>query len=64
MNFPLREPLIPMLENESLFQQEERKEGYVQIRQPLSTLRDEEYEQYAELLNSVNQWGDCLWADG
>jgi 2-succinyl-5-enolpyruvyl-6-hydroxy-3-cyclohexene-1-carboxylate synthase len=54
LNFPLREPLIPKLENESLFQQAERKEGYVQIRQPLSTLRDEEYEQYAELLNSVN----------
>ena len=54
LNFPLREPLIPMLENESLFQQAERTEGYVQIGQPLSTLRDEEYEQYAELLNSVN----------
>ena len=53
-----------MLENESLFQQAERKEGYVQIRQPLSTLRDEEYEQYAELLNSVQSWCDCLWADG
>ena len=35
LNFPLREPLIPMLENESLFQQAERKEGYVQIRTTL-----------------------------
>src|SRR3954447_10229815 len=50
LNFPLREPLIPNLDQESLFHQEERTEGYVQIRQPLSTLRDEEYQQYAELL--------------
>ena len=37
--FPFREPLIPMLDNEQLFQQKEREEGYVQIQQATMSLK-------------------------
>ena len=52
LNFPLREPLIPLLDHESLFEQKERVEGYVQIQQATMSLRDHEFDMYAELLCS------------
>ena len=40
LNFPLREPLIPLLDNEQLFQLKERNEGYVKIQQPTISLKE------------------------
>jgi 2-succinyl-5-enolpyruvyl-6-hydroxy-3-cyclohexene-1-carboxylate synthase len=55
LNFPLREPLIPLLDNEQLFQLKERNEGYVKIQQPTISLKNDEFELYAELLNSTSK---------
>lgn len=52
INFPLREPLIPKLENTTLFEQTERNEGYVQIHQAVSLLTETEYDYFANLLGS------------
>ena len=52
LNFPLREPLIPLLDNEQLFQQKERVEGYVQIQQATMSLKAGEFDLYAEILRS------------
>ena len=63
LNFPLREPLIPLLDNEQLFQQKERNEGYVKIQQPTISLKDDEFDMYAELLSSISEGNHCLWSD-
>ncbi len=55
LNFPLREPLIPLLDNEQLFQQKERMEGYVQIQQATMSLKADEFDMYAELLHSTQK---------
>jgi 2-succinyl-5-enolpyruvyl-6-hydroxy-3-cyclohexene-1-carboxylate synthase len=55
LNFPLREPLIPLLDNEQLFQQKERSQGYVKIQQATISLKNEEFEMYAKLLNSTQK---------
>jgi 2-succinyl-5-enolpyruvyl-6-hydroxy-3-cyclohexene-1-carboxylate synthase len=55
LNFPLREPLLPLLDNEQLFQQRERTEGYVKIQQATLSLKEAEYDQYANLLCSARK---------
>src|SRR3954469_16977772 len=55
LNFPLREPLIPLLDNEQLFQQRERTEGYVKIQHATLSLKEAEYNQYAKLLGSAQK---------
>jgi len=53
LNFPLREPLIPLLDNEQLFHQKERAEGYVRIQQATVSLKESEYDEYAKHICSV-----------
>lgn len=55
INFPLREPLIPILSNEEIFQQKERNEGYVHIENPILSLHPSQYDLYAEQLQSVGK---------
>lgn len=44
LNFPFREPLIPLLNNEDLFKSEERNEKYVQIETGNWTLNASQFE--------------------
>ncbi|WP_071393754.1 2-succinyl-5-enolpyruvyl-6-hydroxy-3-cyclohexene-1-carboxylic-acid synthase [Bacillus tuaregi] len=55
LNFPLREPLVPLLENEQLFSQKERVNGYVKIQQPTVSLQMHEFDYYAELMNQAER---------
>ncbi len=55
LNFPLREPLIPALEDDQLFTQGERTAGYVNINQPTITLKEDEFNHYAGLLQSAQK---------
>ncbi|KAA9012668.1 2-succinyl-5-enolpyruvyl-6-hydroxy-3-cyclohexene-1-carboxylic-acid synthase [Niallia endozanthoxylica] len=55
LNFPLREPLIPLLENNQLFLQKERLNGYVKIQQPTVSLMKDEWDIYAELIESAER---------
>jgi len=52
LNFPMREPLIPLLEQEQLFSQKERMNGYVKIQQPTVSLQKEEFDYYAEIIKT------------
>ena len=54
INFPLREPLIPALD-EDLFHQQERESGYVKIKLPTLVLRHDEYEHYANVLTTYQR---------
>lgn len=47
LNFPFREPLIPNLEDEQLFEFPERAEGYVQVKAGLPSLSADELETIA-----------------
>jgi 2-succinyl-5-enolpyruvyl-6-hydroxy-3-cyclohexene-1-carboxylate synthase len=42
LNFPFREPLVPNLEQEKLFQLPDRMEGYVKVKQGFSALDEKE----------------------
>lgn len=55
INFPLREPLIPALEDHQVLIQQERKSGYVKINQPTITLKEAEFAHYAELLQEAQK---------
>jgi 2-succinyl-5-enolpyruvyl-6-hydroxy-3-cyclohexene-1-carboxylate synthase len=50
MNFPFREPLIPLLDNKDLFVIEERNEKYVQIENGSWTLNHSQFEAVATKL--------------
>lgn len=52
LNFPFREPLVPNLDSESLFQLQERQEGYVHIQNGISTLHKTEIERMGEKLKT------------
>jgi 2-succinyl-5-enolpyruvyl-6-hydroxy-3-cyclohexene-1-carboxylate synthase len=55
LNFPFREPLIPQLDNEDLFKNEERNEKYVQIENGKWTLNHSQFEVLAtKLVNNRN----------
>ncbi|MFE8703298.1 2-succinyl-5-enolpyruvyl-6-hydroxy-3-cyclohexene-1-carboxylic-acid synthase [Cytobacillus sp. FJAT-54145] len=54
LNFPFREPLIPDLENEDLFNFHERLDGYVQIEQGHLSLNQTVIEQMSGQLSSIN----------
>lgn len=55
INFPLREPLIPALESEPLFTQSERTSGYVKINLPTISLKEDEFNHYAELIQAAQK---------
>ncbi|RHW30742.1 2-succinyl-5-enolpyruvyl-6-hydroxy-3-cyclohexene-1-carboxylic-acid synthase [Neobacillus notoginsengisoli] len=50
LNFPFREPLIPDLENDRLFELPERAEGYVSVQVGSRTLAKEDFERIAAVL--------------
>ncbi|MFB6467569.1 2-succinyl-5-enolpyruvyl-6-hydroxy-3-cyclohexene-1-carboxylic-acid synthase [Cytobacillus sp. Hz8] len=50
LNFPLREPLIPNLEQEDLFTFAERTEHYVHIEDTKLTMTDQQAQHYAKLI--------------
>ena len=55
--------MIPLLDNEQLFQQKERKEGYVQIQQPTMTLEADEFDSMRNYYIRTHEGNDCLWSD-
>ncbi|MBB6445812.1 2-succinyl-5-enolpyruvyl-6-hydroxy-3-cyclohexene-1-carboxylic-acid synthase [Bacillus benzoevorans] len=55
INFPLREPLIPVLENDQVFIQAERTSGYVKINLPTISLKEAEFNHYAELIQTAQK---------
>ncbi|WP_043934016.1 2-succinyl-5-enolpyruvyl-6-hydroxy-3-cyclohexene-1-carboxylic-acid synthase [Bacillus sp. EB01] len=52
LNFPFREPLIPKLDKEQLFEMLERPQKYVSISRGRLELSEEEYKEIALVLNS------------
>lgn len=54
LNFPLREPLIPIL-NEGIFEMAERSSGYVDIQTGRISLSDENFAQIGEDLSSYRK---------
>ncbi|MFO1444269.1 2-succinyl-5-enolpyruvyl-6-hydroxy-3-cyclohexene-1-carboxylic-acid synthase [Bacillus sp. Bva_UNVM-123] len=55
LNFPFREPLIPQLDKEDLFELTERSSGYVKIQTGELTLRKEEYQEIGESINEYSR---------
>lgn len=55
LNFPFREPLIPDLEQEDLFQLSERPEGYVTINQGVRMLSPDQIERMIAELKDVKK---------
>ncbi|WP_066292013.1 2-succinyl-5-enolpyruvyl-6-hydroxy-3-cyclohexene-1-carboxylic-acid synthase [Bacillus sp. FJAT-29937] len=55
LNFPFREPLIPALDREDLFEVTERAGGYVRIQPSEWTLSDEQFKQLGESLQSYKR---------
>lgn len=55
LNFPFREPLLPNLENERLFELAERAEGYVSITQGTRALDNEGFERIAAELGKYEK---------
>ncbi len=54
LNFPLREPLIPKID-EDLFKLEERPMGYVQVRNGELTINEEQLEEIAQMLKGYSK---------
>ncbi|MDA6131548.1 hypothetical protein OSK38_29795, partial [Escherichia coli] len=52
LNFPFREPLVPQLDRNDLFELSERTEGYVNIHSGQFGLPNEEYKEMAQIFNS------------
>jgi 2-succinyl-5-enolpyruvyl-6-hydroxy-3-cyclohexene-1-carboxylate synthase len=52
LNFPFREPLIPDLDRENLFEMNERVENYVQIETGMWTIEPSKFEMLAEKLST------------
>ena len=55
LNFPFREPLIPQLDREDLFELKERSSGYVKIHTGVLTLNEEEYLEIGESIQSYKR---------
>ncbi|WP_428911240.1 2-succinyl-5-enolpyruvyl-6-hydroxy-3-cyclohexene-1-carboxylic-acid synthase [Niallia sp. Krafla_26] len=55
LNFPLREPLIPQIENEGLFNQDVSEEGLVEIQRATLALQETEYNHYRDKLNAIDK---------
>ena len=55
LNFPLREPLIPLLEDEELFTQKKSEEKLVGIQRATLALQETDYNKYRDMLNSVDK---------
>lgn len=52
LNFPFREPLVPSLEADNLFELQERQEGYVQIKQGVPSLHVDDFHHFAQRLGN------------
>jgi 2-succinyl-5-enolpyruvyl-6-hydroxy-3-cyclohexene-1-carboxylate synthase len=55
LNFPFREPLVPDLEKEDLFELHERQNGYVSIETGELSLSEEKYKELAEVLSQYDK---------
>ncbi|MFC0416142.1 2-succinyl-5-enolpyruvyl-6-hydroxy-3-cyclohexene-1-carboxylic-acid synthase [Cytobacillus solani] len=55
LNFPFREPLIPQLDREDLFEPRERSNGYVKIQSGELTLSNEQYKEIAESISTYKK---------
>ncbi|WP_059171492.1 2-succinyl-5-enolpyruvyl-6-hydroxy-3-cyclohexene-1-carboxylic-acid synthase [Bacillus sp. FJAT-27445] len=55
LNFPFREPLIPNLENDRLFELAERAEGYVSVTQGKRVLDEQGFKRISSLLGKVER---------
>lgn len=55
LNFPFREPLVPQLDRNDLFELSERTEGYVNIHSGQFGLPNEEYKEMAQIFNSAQK---------
>lgn len=55
LNFPFREPLVPNLEQDSLFTFNERHEGYVTIQQGIPSLHNEQFQKIGETLKQYKK---------
>ncbi|WP_040207532.1 2-succinyl-5-enolpyruvyl-6-hydroxy-3-cyclohexene-1-carboxylic-acid synthase [Neobacillus jeddahensis] len=55
LNFPFREPLIPKLNDEHLFQQMERPNGYVKVHNGELSVSNELVKEMAEKLNGIEK---------
>lgn len=55
LNFPFREPLVPHLDKDNLFNMGERNDGYVSVEQGVQHLRKEQLDILAEKLQSVSK---------
>lgn len=55
LNFPFREPLVPDLDRENLFQARERENGYVSIERGVPILDHHQFERLAEVLKCYSR---------
>ncbi|WP_338471991.1 2-succinyl-5-enolpyruvyl-6-hydroxy-3-cyclohexene-1-carboxylic-acid synthase [Niallia sp. XMNu-256] len=55
LNFPLREPLIPILGDEGIFKQAEREERFVEVQQSTLALHENEYKAYADKVDRMSK---------
>jgi len=55
LNFPFREPLIPQLDREGLFELNERSGGYVKVHSGHLTLSNTEFEEVAKSIHSYKR---------
>lgn len=55
LNFPFREPLIPQLDREDLFELSERSSGYVKVQTGELTLSNDQYREIGESINAYKR---------
>lgn len=55
LNFPFREPLVPQLDRQDLFELSERKDGFVNVHPGQLVLQEEDCSQIAESLSEANK---------
>jgi len=55
LNFPFREPLIPKLDEEGLFEQSERSGGYVSVESGELRLNEEQYKEMGQCIASYKK---------
>ncbi|WP_026584957.1 2-succinyl-5-enolpyruvyl-6-hydroxy-3-cyclohexene-1-carboxylic-acid synthase [Bacillus sp. J33] len=55
LNFPFREPLVPQLDRQDLFELSERKDGFVNVHPGQLGLQEEDCSQIAESLSEANK---------
>lgn len=55
LNFPFREPLVPLLDQEDLFEHTERSSGYVKVQAGELTLQNVQYREIGESIDHYNK---------